>query len=338
MWTPLGRSRRDGRRHLARSLWLVMSLGLGCRADTVPDVDGGAAGATSVTRRVKQRTVSIELLQTVERVLEQTADGSFQYGTRVPIGGVEVCVAMRRPAFASFEPFERIEPPEICTTSVEGEAMRLEGVPSDSDLIITYTKDGYMPEAGTFRTDEHDVALPFWSDGPVYYTPLVREHAVEPWLEPAPPDASGEGVMAAWAQAVGDWEVGYGREQLVADEVPGVAPAADVVIRIETPDGHLLSETLSLRDRPRFVSLPADLYRVRFTHPVLEVVPTGVQEQFLTTGLPTDDFETIEVPVLAGHLSLALVDAYCPLPSDMSRQFTDLATCTLSPVTAMNIP
>lgn len=335
MRTPLARLRRAGRWRLARSVWLALSLGCGSRADT-PGVDGGTADAASATRRVKQRTVSIELLQTVERELERTADGSFQYGTRRPIGGVKACVAMHRAAFASYEPFERLEP-ENCTTSVEGKAMRLEGVPSNSDLIITYTKDGYMPEAGTFRTDEHDVALPFWSDAAVYFTPLVREHAVEPWLEAAPSDAS-DGVMAVWAQAVGDWEVGDGREQLVADVVPGVAPAADVVIRIETPEGDLLSETLSLRDRPRFVSLPAGSYRVSFAHAVLEIIPMGVQEQFLTTGLPTDDFETIEVPMLAGHLSLALVDAYCPLPSDMSRPFADLATCMLAPSTDMNVP
>ena len=308
----------------------MLGLVFGCRTETRGE-DGGAADATRTMRRVKERTVSIELLQTVERVLERSADGSFQYGTRRPIGGVKACVAMHRAAFASFELFERLEP-EKCTTSVEGEAIRLEGVPSNADLIITYTKDGYMPEAGTFRTDEYDVALPFWSDAAVYFTPLVRERALEPWLEAPPRDAS-DGVMAAWAQAVGDWEVGYGREQFVADVVPGVAPAADAVIRIETPDRDLLTKTLSLRDRPRFVALPAGLYRVSFEHPVLEVVPMGVQEQFLTTGLPTDDFETIEVPVLAGHLSLALVDAYCPLPSDMARPFSDLATCTLAPST-----
>ena len=51
----------------------------------------------------------------------------------------------------------------------------------------------------------------------------------------------------------------------------------------------------------------------------------------MITGLPTERFDTIEVPVRAGHLTLAMVDGFCPLPADPTRPFEDLATCTLAP-------
>jgi hypothetical protein len=68
---------------------------------------------------------------------------------------------------------------------------------------------------------------------------------------------------------------------------------------------------------------------LQFSHPSADVVPFGVQEQFTLTGLSTDAFDAIEVPVLAGRLSLAAMEAYCLLPAD-DRPFADLSTCTLA--------
>jgi hypothetical protein len=77
------------------------------------------------------------------------------------------------------------------------------------------------------------------------------------------------------------------------------------------------------------VSLPEASYRIEFTHPIFELIPTGVLEQYMFGGLPTETFNAIEVPVLRGHITLSLFDGYCPLPTRPGQTFTDLATCAL---------
>ncbi|HEX7481049.1 MAG TPA: hypothetical protein VF331_24815, partial [Polyangiales bacterium] len=64
-------------------------------------------------------------------------------------------------------------------------------------------------------------------------------------------------------------------------------------------------------------------------HPIMELLPFGVLEQFTIAGLPTDAKDTVEVAVMRGDLALATMDGYCPLPNNPAQQFKDLATCTL---------
>lgn len=309
------------RRALVAVLLCAGPLALGCASDDA--VTTGDAGA----RRFKERTVRIGLPRVGERMLERAADGSVTYPEVIPLGGVEICVAQRRDAFESFEPFAELVP-AICATNAANETTYLDGVPADSDLVVTYTKDGYEPVVTTFRTDGHDVAVPSWIDNMAYFVPLVREHAVEPWSEPEPAAGDADGMMAIWGLAVGDWGRGYGAPVFGAEADPGVEQAQGVRVEVTDAGGGLVAELETLRDRPLFVRLPAGSYGLRFLARVAEVVPFGVQEQFTITGLPTDAFDTIEVPVLAGRLSLAAVDAYCPLPPD-DRPFEDLSTCTL---------
>ena len=62
----------------------------------------------------------------------------------------------------------------------------------------------------------------------------------------------------------------------------------------------------------------------------MELVPFGVQEQAMTAGLPVEHMNEIEIAVERGHLTLAMVDGYCPVPANEDAVFDDLSTCTLS--------
>jgi hypothetical protein len=144
---------------VALALGAMLVLGLGCADDQGTAADAGVGGAPDSGVRAKRRTVRIELWKMAERVLEPADGGASEYGPFVDIGGVEVCVARTRPAFAAFTEFHELSPP-LCATSVEGETVELTGVPSNSDLVITLKKPGFVPGTLTFRTDEHDIVGP----------------------------------------------------------------------------------------------------------------------------------------------------------------------------------
>jgi hypothetical protein len=291
-------------------------------ASTVRD-----AGSTAAPR-VKPRTVSIELFPTAERVLEPGPGGGFVYGPLVDIGGVEVCVAHARPAFASFDPFVNLAEP-LCTTSVEGESVQIEGVPANRDLVLTFRKPGYAPGTFTFRTDDFDVAAPMW--GGSQRTTLVREGAVEPWMEPAPPPQTGDGLAVIFVAAVwtGATPVVPDSEMLVAGILVNVAPGEGVAVEIEDANGGRIAEVTTLREHPNIVSLPEGSYRMRFSHPRMNEGPVGRGNQYMVTGLPLDSQDTVEVPIVSGSLGFAVVDGECAAPS-WTDTVEDLSTCTLA--------
>lgn len=306
---------------------LAVLLAVGCD-DPVTNADQDAASAAP---RVKERTVSIEFLHTGERTFEIDDTGVVTYGPMKPIGGVEICIVQRRKAFDSFKPFEALKQP-ICDTNDVDKLARLQGAPANSDLLITYEKAGYQPVLTTFRTDEYNVALQDWADqtdASTYYVPLLSADALRPDDSEVPAQDK-DGSVAIWVYATGAYSVGPGQPVFNVDDDSGVGQAEGVNVKIENADGTSVTELKTRRDRPLFVSLPEASYRIEFTHPILELVPTGVQEQYMFGGLPTEMFNTIEVPVLRGYTTLSLVDGYCPLPASPAQTFTDLATCTLA--------
>jgi hypothetical protein len=302
-----------------------------------PPSDGGTqADASAGARQVPERTVRIGLLRVAEHGLLRARDGSVGYGDPIPLAGVEVCVAERRDAYASFEPFEPLARP-ICAISVAGETVHLETVPANSDLVITYRKEGYQPLTTTFRTDEHDVAVATWTDNDEYFVPMLPEDAAEPWIEPEPARDAVDGLLAIWVMVTGEWTEGYSEPSFGSDEDPGVGQAEGVRAQVEDAGRSPVVELQTRRDRPLFVSVPAGEYAVKFAHDIGAVVPFGVQELQMFSGLPTASPDTIEVPVRQGALGLAGLELYCPLPSD-SRAFADLATCTLEAADAGAAP
>jgi hypothetical protein len=323
-------SSRHGRRRRRKAALLrllAMLLVVGCD-DPVSNAD---TDASSAAPRVKERTVSIEFLHTGERTLQTDDTGKVTYPKMKPIGGVEICIIKRRNAFDSFKPFAAVQRP-ICDTNAVDKLVRLKGVPANSDLLITYAKAGYQPVLTTFRTDEYNVALQDWADqidAATYYIPMLRIGADLPDDSAGPAQATG-GRVAIWVYSTGEYAVGPGQPVFNVDDDSGVGQAEGVNVKIAQADGAEVMELKTRRDRPMFVSLPEASYRFEFTHPIFELIPTGVQEQNMFGGLPTETFNTIEVPILRGFLTLALVDGYCPLPVGPNQRIADLATCAVS--------
>lgn len=320
-------------------LVVAAALALGCDPGADDDdagPDASASASVGAGTRTLERTVRIGLLRVAERTLQREPDGSVTYPDAIPLGDVEVCVAERRDAYAIMAPFTALDEPN-CKLNAPDETVFLEDVQANSDLIVTFTKADYEPVITTFRTDEHDVAVPFWADNMAYFVPLVREHAADPFIEPEPAGEDGDGLLAIWVLVNGDWGHGESGRLFGSEDDPGVAQAEDVRVEISDEGGRQVAELSTRRDRPLFVRLPEGAYALRFSHPLMEVVPFGVQEQFMITGLPTSVYDTVEVPVRAGRLTLAAVETYCPLPTD-ARVFEDLATCTLEPAAPDDTP
>lgn len=310
---------------LARMLGCVLVSVLTANCDA-----GGSAGSNHTSdagARTKPRTVSFQLLRTGERALTTDASGAVSYAPVKSLGGVEVCVSKRRSAFALLQPFEPLTPP-ICVTDAPGKPVRLQGVPANSDLLVTHTKAGYRPLLTTFRTDEFNVAIPAWADNAMYFTPLLRNEASLP-VEAAPPAKAADGLLAIWVDAIGDYGTGPAGALFGSEGDPGTAQADKVNVTITDANAKSIVSLRTRRDRPLFVSLPAGSYRLHFTHPLMELAPAGIQEQFMTLGLPMDTPNDIEVVVAGDHLTLASIDGFCPLPVNPRRGFTDIASCTI---------
>jgi hypothetical protein len=112
--------------------------------------------------------------------------------------------------------------------------------------------------------------------------------------------------------------------------IGNVVQAEGVAVEIERADGSAVGTLLTLRDRPRFMFLPEGLYRMRFSHPTMNVRPIDTLQRFMWRGLSTDEQDTIEVPVVAGHLVFGAMIAFCNAPTLGDRP-ADLATCTFMP-------
>ena len=218
------------------------------------EVDGrDASELPEVSDRV--RTVDVELLRTAVRRMVLDADGIASFERPQALGGVELCVLAQRAAFDSDAEFEELDSPP-CVTTEEDESTRLRALPADSDLLLSFSKDGFRSVLTTFRTDDHDVAVPSWADNATYFVPMLPEDEALP--EDGEADAGDDGGMiAVWVEAVGEYGVGEGVAQLNAEADHGVAPAEGVTVRISGAAGAELERFTTRRDRPQFVSLPA---------------------------------------------------------------------------------
>jgi hypothetical protein len=298
-----------------------------------PEMDASTAREAAAERRVKERTVSIELFPIAHRELIEGADGAVSFAPFTPIGGARVCLARRRAAFALFERFEEVAPDErICATSEEEKAVRLSGLPANSDLVLTVTKEGYVPATFTFRTDEHDVELPqFWSA----YMTMMRLENRDRWLEPEPvphADDSRVGIAVNFGAIFYPGEIPpLGAEQAAAVAQVGFTHSEGATVRIEPTGSSEEFVVMTRRERPAFVSLPEGSYRVIADDPRAGAcIPISVGDRFLPWGLPADQPNVLELPALAGHTAVAAF--YCPCDYGPDERLVDLATCAVEPI------
>lgn len=316
-------------RHPASLASLFAALGVltpACGTERASDASTDAGADATVLG--KARTVTLELGEVVHRELVEDADGYFIEGEVTPLAGAEVCVTQRRDAFHNFEPFEDLPP--TCETSAAGESVLLPGMPANSDLVITIAAEGYAPSLQPRRTDERDVPLPSWASGLI--TPLLLPDEADPWIEPEPARDESAGLVGVYAYM--GWVGPYpqlppgGYNPLATPPLVGIALAQGVDVHVESLDGEVSIDLVTMRERPRFLSLPAGTYRARFSHPSRDCVPAAIWTGLSPT-LPTDRRDTIEVIVLAGHVTYAAFDCFCA-PEREGQAVTDLPTCTLA--------
>jgi hypothetical protein len=282
--------------------------------------------------RVEPRTVAIELPAIGWQSFGPKAGGKFDYGTIEPLDGVQACVTMRRDVFATFQQFSPL-PKSICVTNEAGKVVRIEGVPAYSDLIVTITKEGFLPGSVTHRVEGLDVPVPSWGTSGLYIL-LVKAGQEDPWIDaPKRPAADALPVVAqvfngwsgpATAHVSGTVMLG------LSAVVPTVASATGASVTI-TREGDATDAPITLStsaDRPRFVALTGGLYRVQVTHPrAMGCEAWGWESHFSVYGFTADGPGVVELPVLAGHATAAVVQCFCA-PSRAGEDVADLASCT----------
>lgn len=286
----------------------------------------------------KPGTVSIEVPVVVHRSVEQGPDGDFEWGETEPIDDAETCVIERRDAYAIFEPYEPLDDP-ICVTTPAGGTPRLSGIPANSDLTITVSKDGYFPVAYTLRVEASDTLLD--PDLSAYRTVLFDRDQADLFMPT--PEADGEeqrddderGRLAIEVSMLpvvpGDPgsipSVPGDQEQAFAD-VPTnffrLAKDADLSLKLEQ-DGPTLQ--FDFEGNQLMLDVVAGTYRVLATHPRAPCEPLGTPFAYTLWGLGTDTFSELEVRVLPGHVSVLLPLCLC-IPATTSHVYVDAPTCT----------
>jgi hypothetical protein len=300
---------------------------------------GGAehdAGKPDAGRRVKERFVAIDLARITTREISKGDDGEAVYGPMKPLPGADVCVVQSRKAFAVGEPFEPLDSP-ICVKSVADELVHMPKVPANSDLIITVEHAGFQPWVLTERTGNYDVGGPGWAVNPAYALPLVKEGALDPWLESKPKPGLDDGLVAVGAAMrwMGD---GPARPELLkpsealTGHVDTIAPGV-IQVSVE-PAGASSFEMTTVAQHLTFVSLPGGDARFKFKtdNEHLSCASTGGTSGELL-GLPAEGKDTLELPVLADHIHFVGVLCNCANgPGD--GELLDLPTCTFAPADA----
>jgi hypothetical protein len=296
--------------------------------------DGGGGGALAsgadAGRRVKERTVSVRLQEVAERELIEMPDGGLELGAIRELPDARRCLSHRREAFAFLGEFEALDPP-LCADA-EG---LVEGVPPDKDFIVTVDVEdaGLLPASYTLRTDAFDLSPPAWVPGQ-FFTAVVREDALAPWIEPSGALGPGEGLLIVFVAMIYDGprtDAQRNGAQLGARRgVSNVALGEGTEIVIDPAGEGAPIALRARRDRPLFVRVPVGSARVRFDHAGLNCQPVGVPNDWPVAGLPVERQGEIEVPVLAGRTTGVAMDCFCVARPD-DGPLMDHASCTFAP-------
>jgi hypothetical protein len=301
------------------------------------DAGDADASTTDAGRRVKERTVAIDVVQAATRDVRVGADGNPEFGEMVPLVGADVCAVQRRDAYAEFEPFEPIAHPP-CTKTVGNDVAHLAGVPANSDVIVTIEYEGLQPIAVDYRTGDFDLPSPGWEmfvgkDGRrAFALMLFKPGAFDRWADPEPAQP-GQGTVLIGAKTYWSGSGPARAEALEGQDIGnGVLDglgAAQVKLVIE-PAGNAPTLTTTTAVSGTHLSLPAGSARIRFIND-----DRGLPLELIAgaAGLKTTEPDTIELPVLPGHdQPMALMFSCAPGPDD--GELVDLQACTFAPAAA----
>jgi hypothetical protein len=277
--------------------------------------------------RVKERLVAIELPPVARRTVRPGPDGEFVYGEFELLDGATSCIVRRRKAFATFQPFEELAPADqICKTTGAGDVVRLEGVPASSDLVISVTKDGFLPASLTFRVETLDVAVPPYFGS--VRTPLFEPGQTDPWLEPS--TGEGETGTAMLSATMVVYSANEGANEGIGYD--GIVPTwattegAHLTLTLEGATNATPIELDTLAERPLFLELPAGSYRVHATHPRARCEPVA-GGGYTPWGLLADGPNEHELPVLEGHAADLHLACWCFPKAD--QVLLDFPSCTV---------
>jgi hypothetical protein len=321
-------------------LALVVSSGCASRTSESRNegTDGGPnveAGVSSDGYAPEERHIALTLqpFYDTDDVLASSEDA-----LPTPIGGVEVCVKSHRPHLGDWADFVELDlEARPCETSTDtDDPITLEGVPPDSELLVTATKDGYWPGVVAAVTGQ-------WATNATKFFPpttlnrLVRRDSSWPGIGPEMNEGSASiaiGVVAltgAVGALLGGARISlapgpssgpfYGDGMTFDPEanatIPSALASAGITGPATNPGG---SGPVTL-----FQDVAPGEHVLRFEHALAHCRAWGSYGEHAVFGYPGHVLDELRVPALAGHVS-APVLAHCTCVEQDAGNF-DLTTC-----------
>lgn len=295
---------------------------------------GGAGGEESEEEYPPgfNENIPVQFPRVVGRSLTLDEDGRYVLGEPVDIDGAETCIIARRDSDAVLEPYEDLEEP-LCVTTKAGETVQSTGIYPYSDVVVTVSKDGYLPVVFTHRVGSTSYIDPAFAREAVI---VLFERGQKDLFEPA---ATTSGSAPSENESPEE-ETAF--VTLEFNVITGTTLSEDVEFsltmtseRLPLTSGveaeFLGSEGFSAKapeyDRsPVLVRLVADHYRVRTSHPSAVCDAMGVGP-FFGWGLRTGKSQEIELLTLPGHVTHLVGRCACAFPSE-TAVLVDPPSCT----------
>jgi hypothetical protein len=303
----------------------------GCASTTKSDrgaPSGSRSDAAVPTDARENRLVRLTLQPIYDWQESETG-----YGDPVSIDGVRVCVARVRPWGGTWRDFRETAGP--CTTSIANERVVLKGVPGVSELVVTASKEGYVPSAFAVTTDRWDLDTTVGG----FPGPFLRiRRGDAPWASlPAREVISGAGGgVEVKAMVCRGLTCSFaGRARIAINPPVGEGPFYTVDGRLEPAatrtrgGGTSPAPFVAGGQGASFANVPEGEYRLS-----VDLQGTSCRAWGWFSGDPVWGFssrtvDVIGVPVLAGHLTPNIwAQCTCDWQSRLDR---DAGTCAAGP-------
>jgi hypothetical protein len=311
---------------------------------------GSDAGAGLI--EASPHFVAMELPPVVGRSVEVRQDGSVVWGEVEPLDEVTSCIIERRDAYAVFQPYEPLDEP-LCVTTAAQEFAYFDQVPENSDLTLTLSKPGYLPQVLSQRVETWDVTV--HSDVRNFLVLVLLEEQQAQLLGPrsssdlddglGEPDTTNEAIpsddrgllmVQGWMSLLAAFPPAT--ESLFSSfRDPGVYPVEKSALTVSAlrgdggpddgdPPAFERTAELELDGAPLLMDVPATTYRTHLDHPRSACEPMGLPYALFFSGLGTGMAGELEARVLPGHVTGANYVCLCARTSQQA-QLVDPGQC-----------
>jgi hypothetical protein len=271
--------------------------------------------------------IPVEFPRVVGRSLTLGEDGKYVLGEAVDIDGAQTCVIARRDSDAVFEPYEDLEEP-LCVTTRAGETIQSTGIFPYSDVVVTVSKDGYLPVVFTHRVGSFSYIDPVFAREAVT---VLFERGQKDLFEPlanatsASPDEEDAAFVTMEFNVITGTTLSEDVELSLTMSSQRLPLASGVEAEFVGSDGFS-AKTPEYDRSPVLVRLVADHYRVKTSHPsaVCDAMSVG---PFSVWGLRTGNSQEIELLTLPGHVTHLVGRCACAFPSE-TAVLIDPPSCT----------